>query len=65
MQIKSAAFVTKVIPTKKKTSKIESTKLETNDTTNDGENERNRIQFKPATGASPVAVGPPQTKVSS
>ena len=61
MQIQQAAFVTKVVSTKKKPSKIvETPKVESKKLV---ENDQKKIQFKPVDGASPVASGPPQSKV--
>ena len=61
-QIEEAAFVTKVVAKKKKTSKIESPKSPPT-VVAEHENDKKKIQFKPVLGARPVSVGPTESKV--
>ena len=55
-QIEQAAFVTKVVATKKKIPKTPQAILQ-------HENDKKKIQFKPVLGARPVSVGPTESKV--
>ena len=63
VQIENAAFVTRVVATKKPpTTKATPSKKPEQPIIN--ENDRKKNQFKPVSGAKPVASGPPPTKVS-
>jgi hypothetical protein len=66
IQIERTAFVSKIIQTKKLTSKVEPEKnshFEAKKVAN-FQNDQKKIQFKPKLGASPVALGPPVSRVS-
>ena len=64
VQIENAAFVTRVVATKKPTTTTKATPSKKPEQPIINENDRKKNQFKPVSGAKPVASGPPPTKVS-